>query len=142
MGLMDRIGKIFGGNMTNKNLLRHCGQTSANGRRLPGGEFPPGNQIIQWFATPILCDERKQSMFDFVPLACPRRKMTNRNIQPHEVCQFLQFRFPQPPFVTVAAARIRRNQQSCCIGKTITSHPSPPASNTIRSKLSPPHDQY
>ena len=36
----------------------------------------------QWFATPVLADEREQAMFDLVPLAGSRRKMADGNFQP------------------------------------------------------------
>ena len=38
-------------------------------------------QVIQRPVTPVLTDEGKQSMLNFVPLACTGRKMANRSIQ-------------------------------------------------------------
>ncbi len=47
------------------------------------------DQIIKRLASPVLRDERKQSMFDFVPFTRARWKMTNRNVHAHETRQFL-----------------------------------------------------
>ena len=107
-------------------------------RRRVADQAHHSDQIVKRFASPVLCDKRKQPMFDFIPLTCAWWKMTNRDVPSHETRQFLQFRFPQTPSITMTSTGIRRNQQSCYIGEAITSHPSPPSPNTVCRKLSPP----
>ena len=55
----------------------------------------PGNQIHdrrvseQRAATPVLAYERKEPVFDFVPLARARRKVAHRNRQPAFIRELL-----------------------------------------------------
>ena len=51
-------------------------------------------QAVQRVASPVLADKREQSVLDLVPLACPRRKMTDRHGQPYFIGQVLKFNLP------------------------------------------------
>ena len=83
------------------------------------------------FAAPILADERKQAMFDFVPLARAGREMTDRDGQPCFVGQFLKFPFPQPDAIPVAAAAVGRDQQALGLGIPLAPHRMPPATDAL-----------
>src|SRR5215472_6814357 len=54
----------------------------------PGFGRGSGNQIDNYlmadqrFATPVLADEREQSVFNLIPLAGPWRQMADRDLQP------------------------------------------------------------
>src|SRR5260370_35033268 len=95
-------------------------------RDLPtGGVFPPiqtaghlesfgggrasdqiydGLVIPQRLAAPIRGDEREQPVFNFVPFASARRKVTDRNRKPGLIRGLLQFPFPTPQPRASAAA--------------------------------------
>lgn len=40
----------------------------------------------QWFATPVLADETEKTIFELVPLACSRWKVTNCEFQAKFIC--------------------------------------------------------
>jgi hypothetical protein len=65
------------------------------GRRL-GNEIDDRLVIPQGFATPIRGNERKEAVFDFVPLTGTGRKVTHRNPQACFIRELLQLDFPQP----------------------------------------------
>jgi hypothetical protein len=44
-----------------------------------GDQLDDGLMTLEWFATPVLCDEREQAMLDPVPLAGAGRQMTDRD---------------------------------------------------------------
>ena len=67
---------------------------SFRGRGL-GNEIDDGFVITQGLATPIRRDERKEAVLDLVPLAGPRRKVTDRNRQAGVIRECLEFQFPQ-----------------------------------------------
>ena len=50
----------------------------------------------QGLTTPVETDVRKQSMLDFVPLACSRREMADPDGNGEFIGEPLQFQFPQP----------------------------------------------
>ena len=64
----------------------------------------------QRLASPVLTDEGEQTVFDFVPLAGPWWKVTNRNFQAGLIRELLQFPLPQSYPCAIAAAGICRNQ--------------------------------
>jgi hypothetical protein len=68
------------------------------------------------FPTPILADERKKPMFNFVPFTRSRREMQNRDFFVKLVGQFLQFHFPEPVSVSIATTAIRGYKESVCLG--------------------------
>src|SRR5215472_13066715 len=70
-------------------------------------------------------------MFDLVPLACPRWKVTHRNGQPRSIGQPLEFPLPETDARAVAAAGIRRNHQRWRSGIGAAAHVLPPAANRI-----------
>src|SRR5215469_14819757 len=77
-----------------------------------GGGYQMNDDRVadQRLAPPVLTDEGKQTVFDFVPLAGPGWKVTNRNFQAALIRQLLQFPLPQPYPRAIAAAGICRNQ--------------------------------
>src|SRR3982751_5499062 len=58
----------------------------------------------QRFASPVLADEGKQTMFDFVPFAGTRWEVTDRDFESRFVGQLLSFPFPQAHSGTITAA--------------------------------------
>src|ERR1700737_3797396 len=68
-------------------------------------------------------------MFNLVPLARPRRKMTDAQPQTNGVGQFLQGHFPQTRSAAVAAAAVGGDQQFAGAGETPAAHILPPATN-------------
>src|SRR5260370_15439140 len=94
---------------------------------IPDGRFRP----------PVLADEREQPMFDLVPLARARREVTDRNLQPDFVGQFLQFPLPQPHPCPVAASGIGGNLQALPLPITARAPPPPPTAHHL-PRQSPP----
>src|SRR5882672_617447 len=94
-----------------------------------------GNQVDDYFmtdqgaTTPILGDERKHPMLNFVPFAGTRRKMTNANPKPQISRQILQGDFPQPTTAAIAATTVGGDQQFLRQGITLPTHFDPPSSN-------------
>src|ERR1022692_4518485 len=73
-------------------------------------------------------------MFDLVPLARTRWEVTDRNLQPDFVGQFLQLPLPQPYPCAVAAAGIGGNQQAFGLRIATSAHPAPPAADALDRK--------
>src|SRR3990167_3393255 len=88
----------------------------------------------KWPATPILTDEGEQSMFDFVPFACSRGEMVDMDGKPRRVGEFLSFRFPQTPPITVASSAVCRDHETPCFWILFLSHSLPPSLNTGNCK--------
>ena len=57
-------------------------------------EIDNRRQTIERTAAPVLTNERKEPMLDFVPLTRPRWEMTDRNLQPQAIRQLLKLDFP------------------------------------------------
>src|SRR5580692_3511088 len=89
----------------------------------------------QWFATPVLGDEAKQAMLDFVPFAGSRWKMADTQSQVQFLSQFLQGHFPQTRAIAVAAASVCRDQEFLCPWKPLCPHALPPALNRSSCEL-------
>ena len=64
-------------------------------------------------ASPILGDVTKETMFNLVPLACPRREVAHTDYQSDVVSETLQLKLPYAGPITVAAARIGRDEKLC-----------------------------
>ena len=75
-------------------------------------------------------------MLNFIPLACSRRKVTNRDGQTCLVCHFLQFNLPQPITSAIASATIRSYQKMGCLRVSRTTHLPPPLPNGSYRKRS------
>jgi hypothetical protein len=99
-------------------------------------------------ASPVHTDIRKESMLDFVPFACSRRKVAYGNPQTRLGSKILQFNFPQADAISVASTAIGTNQQVRGAGVYLPAHSKPPASNTcnrearrimVRTDVDPPH---
>ena len=54
-----------------------------------GDEVDDDLMADEWFATPVLADEREQTVFDLVPFAGAGWKVTDRDFQPGFVGQLL-----------------------------------------------------
>ena len=67
-----------------------------------GGRVADELYAGEWSATPVARDETEHAMFDFVPLAGARTKMTDMQRQRELVGQFLQRDFPQSIAATVS----------------------------------------
>jgi len=68
----------------------------------------------QWFAAPVQRDEREKAMFDLIPLAGARWKMTDGQLQSGFISQVLQGDLPQARAGRIAAAVI---SSSFALGK-------------------------
>src|SRR5665213_3013299 len=71
---------------------------------------------LRRFAAPVESNEGKKAMFDFVPFAGAGRQMADGDGDAQGICQRLQFDFPQPDAMSVAAPAISRDQQACGFG--------------------------
>ncbi len=65
----------------------------------------------QGAASPVSGDVTKHPVFDLIPFAGSRWKMTKGKLQPQLIGQLLQTSLPQADPVAVAASGISRNQQ-------------------------------
>ena len=65
----------------------------------------------QWLATPVLGDERKQTMLNLVPFACPRREVTNGDGKAQLVDENLQLSLPYEWSHLATAVRIRSEKR-------------------------------
>ena len=75
-----------------------------------------GNQVYdhrvarQGLAAPVLGDPTKHAMFDLIPLAGSRRKVTDTDLQIDLIRQLLQCVLPQPVAARIAATPIGGDQ--------------------------------
>ena len=116
---MERVGAQVD---TGKLLLAYldsfrvlaCVQLALNAKAGSGGggcdQVDDDFMAHQRFAAPVLRDEGEQTMLNLVPLAGSRREVTDRDLQPGFVGQFLQLQLPQPHTRSVAASTVRGNQ--------------------------------
>src|SRR3990172_1375994 len=72
--------------------------------------------VPQWLTSPVRGNEGEQAMFDLIPLAGARRKMTHGQRPPRFVGGLLQLPFPQAQAGAVAAASVRRDEQGGGLG--------------------------
>jgi hypothetical protein len=100
----------------------------------PRNQVDYNRKACQWLTPPILADKGKQTVLDFVPFAGSRRKVTYGNRQTNFVGQFLQLPFPQTSPYTIAAARVRSNQQIACVRIYSLPHCFPPSADTVHRK--------
>ena len=74
-------------------------------------------------------------MFDLVPLARARRKMTDMNHQATLVRKLLQAKFPKTAATAVASATVRRDEKFLCIRVKFLAQMFPPTPNRFHRKL-------
>ena len=74
-------------------------------------------------------------MFDFVPFAGPRGKMTHGNGYLKLIRQTLQFALPEPQAVPIAAATVGRNQKTLGLGVEAAAFCAPPAPHGRHGEL-------
>lgn len=82
-------------------------------------------------STPVEGNVTEQAVFDFIPLAGPRRKMTDCDLQTCLVGQFLQFNLPQPKPVSIASAGVGADQQPGSVPVVFPTHAVPPTTNAF-----------
>lgn len=92
-------------------VIKHGIDLQAGFRTGRGNEIDNHLVTRQRATLPVDTDKREQAVFDLVPFASPRRKVTDGDRQPTVVRESLQLFFPQPQPIAVAAPRIRRDQQ-------------------------------
>ena len=74
-------------------------------------------------------------MLYLVPLAGPRREMTDGNWDLQFIGQVLNLGFPQTQPGPIAAPGIGRNEKSLRLGIVLLPHPSPPTTNGLYRKF-------
>src|SRR6516165_10446184 len=80
----------------------------------------------QWPPPPVLGDVAENPVLDLVPLARPRREVTDGNPQTRLIGQTLQTDLPEPIAAAVAPPGIGRDQQLLGLRVDRTPHPNPP----------------
>ena len=90
-----------------------------------------GHQAHQQLPAPVHRDVREQAVFDLVPLAGPRREVTDGNGEPSAVRELLQLPFPELDSRSVAAAGVRRDQQRGGVRMSPPTHDSPPPADRL-----------
>ena len=70
-----------------------------------------GGQIDEGGAAPVHGDVREEAMFNTVPLAGPRREVTDSDRQARAIREPLQFPLPEPKPCAVAAAGVGGDQE-------------------------------
>src|SRR3984893_12585876 len=88
----------------------------------------------EWFGAPVLADEGKEAVLDFVPLAGAGRQVADHDVDAELVDQLLQFAFPQPHARAVAAAAIGGDQQSAGVGVTPPTDGEPPLADAVHGE--------
>lgn len=83
---------------------------------------------------PVLTDERKQALLDFIPFTGPGQEMTNRNRQASFVTEILQFYFSQPYPGTIAAPALCSNEQPLRPSIDCFTHRFPPPVDRLNHK--------
>src|SRR5262249_56592235 len=105
------------------------------GRRGRGGNELDDDLVgDQRLPPPVLTDERKQAVFDLVPLARAGGKVTHRDRQSPFGGQLLQLHLPQSQPCAIAAAGIGGDQQPGGTGGGGGPPPPPPPA----ARLHPP----
>ena len=89
----------------------------------------------QGLGTPVDGDVREEPMFDLLPFAGSRRKMTDRDAEPGLVGQPLHLTLPQAAPRAVGSASISGDEQFCLAGIQALAMVVPPASDTLDGKL-------
>src|SRR2546426_1268112 len=98
-------------------------------------EIDDGFIVHQWSAAPVQADEREEAMLDLVPLARPRRVVTDRDRHRDLIGERLQAELPGAQFWAVAAAAVGADQESPRGSIEAPAVQSPPAANTLDRKL-------
>src|SRR5436190_23781670 len=98
-------------------------------------EFNDRFKRDQGLGTPIDGDVGEEPMFDLVPFAGSRRKMTDRDAQSGLVGQPLHLPLPQAAARAVGAASIRGDEQVGLARIQTLAILVPPAPDTLDSKL-------
>ena len=93
------------------NELQHC---LIADKKLPG---------------PILTDETKHPMFNRIPLGCPCRQMSDRDLEIKLIGQLLQAKLPQPTAVAIATSTVSFNQQPSSLRIGVAPFAQPPATD-------------
>jgi len=91
-------------------------------------------EAFQWTASPILADEREEPMLDLVPLARARREVADGDRQARLRRKLLKLPLPQARTGSVAASRIRGDQQRRGTGICAAPHRSPPPPDAFDRK--------
>src|SRR2546425_4420170 len=94
-------------------------------------EIDDHRETHERLAAPVGADVREESVLDLVPLAGPRRKVTDGDRQPRTIGQPLQFPFPQPHARAIAAAGVRGDEQRARAPIAGPAHLAPPSSDRL-----------
>ena len=89
----------------------------------------------QWLACPVDADVTEQPVFDGIPFRRSSRIVTNRDLEPVTIRQFLQSELPQSGPATVAASAISQNQEFVGLPIAVTPRCLPPSRNRVDGKL-------
>ena len=81
------------------------------------------------FPAPVLGDVTEQPMLDLVPLAGPRREVTDAYAEVALIGELLEFQFPGPCPVAVAASGVGGDEQGRRVRVGSPTHPLPPLAN-------------
>ena len=98
--------------------------------------------IPKWFTAPIRGDEREQPVFNLVPFAGARRKMTDGNRKARFIRQLLQLQFPESQPRAIAAPAIRRDQQRARLRIQRSSFVTPPPPDGCDCGMLPCRDPF
>src|SRR5215831_12689994 len=84
---------------------------------------------------PVLRDVAEHPVLDLLPLALPRRQVTDRDPQTRLIGQLLQTDLPQPIATAVAPPAIGRDQQLLRLRVDRMPHPNPPPPDRLYREL-------
>src|SRR5438270_1513109 len=96
-----------------------------------------GGQIHEWRAAPVHRDVREQAMFDAVPLAGARRKVTDGDREAGAIREALQFPFPQSEARPLAATGIGSDDERAGLRIRRPPHAVPPAADRVYRNAGP-----
>src|SRR4029453_15952854 len=99
----------------------------ARGRR--GDQVDHCRSGEEWPSAPVLADKAKEAVFNLVPLARARGKVTHMERHLHFLCPLLQGDFPQSGATPIAPATISGNEQFLGVRVPCLPHVGPPATN-------------
>ena len=109
------------------------GQAALSGR--VSDEIDDDLMADQWLSTPVHADVTEHAMLNLIPFARAWREVTDGDMQPALVGEFLQSHFPQANPIAVTSSAVGSDHEFRGVGVAPSPHFVPPAANAFHSKF-------
>ena len=121
------VGNLGAGGVLARVELR----VNPQARRRPRIADPVDDRLerLQRGAAPVLGDMAEEPMLDLVPLARPRRQVTDMDAEPRLIGELLQLHFPGAGAIAIAPARVRGDKEVSGLRIRAAAQALPPVTN-------------